>query len=228
MKQDTTKKRSPGAPRKISDDQLKELALEVKYRLHGMKLTPSLLERETGIGRNTWSRRMKEIIDELNKPVLRRKENDEEIYLPSIELIYSHYKKDPSGLLNELIKLEAIMHKLYNDYHEIKMESKKYKKIEIEVAEKNDEIVKLKRQVGHYKQLYQNILVSSEFSHLRDELKIKNNLINFNEDFDKNSSLTHFIEFFPNGEENKESETSGIQEANMEKLRERFGSLKQR
>ncbi|MBO1919899.1 hypothetical protein J4710_04685 [Staphylococcus xylosus] len=88
LKKNKLKKRR-GRPSEWTDEQLMRLALDIKYRLHGEKLTPSLLERETKIGRNTWSRRMKNYIEELNNPVITKvSPNDlNDSLLPIIDLI---------------------------------------------------------------------------------------------------------------------------------------------
>ena len=54
-----------------------------------MKITPSLLDQETDIGRNTWSRRLKDFLQELNDPILRSipLNDSDEIFLPNIEMI---------------------------------------------------------------------------------------------------------------------------------------------
>lgn len=52
-----------GRPSNYSNAQLKEMALPIKNKFKGQKLTYLLLEKETEIGRNTWSRRIPETID---------------------------------------------------------------------------------------------------------------------------------------------------------------------
>lgn len=54
----------PGRPETHTDAELRELAVNIKYKCKGKKITPTLLEKETGIGRNTWSRRIKSFIEE--------------------------------------------------------------------------------------------------------------------------------------------------------------------
>jgi len=53
-------KKEPGRPESYTDSELKELAVKIKYKFKGKKITFSLLEQETDIGRNTWSRRLKD------------------------------------------------------------------------------------------------------------------------------------------------------------------------
>ncbi|USK72835.1 hypothetical protein [Peribacillus frigoritolerans] len=42
-----------GRPSNYSDEQLKEMLLEIKNKFNGQKLTYLFLEKDTGIGRNT-------------------------------------------------------------------------------------------------------------------------------------------------------------------------------
>lgn len=116
------KSKGRGRPSTWTDEQLMELALDVKYTHHGIKLTPSLLEKETKVGRNTWSRRMKAYIDELNTPVLYSSSNDatNDGLLPSIDLIFKKYGKDEIALRNELVKLEVLFYDIYKELQEYK------------------------------------------------------------------------------------------------------------
>jgi hypothetical protein len=47
-----------GAPSRFSNDDLIEIALEVKKALRGENVNPHKLELITGIGRQTWARRI--------------------------------------------------------------------------------------------------------------------------------------------------------------------------
>ncbi|MGE7674153.1 hypothetical protein ACQKMV_11315 [Lysinibacillus sp. NPDC094403] len=94
-----------GRKSQFTDEELKLMALDVKFRNNQVKLTPSLLERDTSIGRNTWSRRIPEYIAELNRPVIKsRSLNDiEDIALPNIDIMYEKFKQKPEQLKMELI-----------------------------------------------------------------------------------------------------------------------------
>lgn len=60
--------KEPGRPKKISDEKLKEIALSIKHKNGRKKITFQFLQNETGIGRQTWKRRIEDYINELNKP----------------------------------------------------------------------------------------------------------------------------------------------------------------
>ncbi|WP_419878148.1 hypothetical protein [Brevibacillus centrosporus] len=117
-----------GKPQEWTDEQLKELALEVKYKNKGIKLTPSLLQKETNVGRNTWSRRMKDFIDELNQPAMRSHnlEDNDTVYLPSIDLIFQKHGKDKQALKNELFNIELTILKQHNELREYKEKDRLY------------------------------------------------------------------------------------------------------
>ncbi|MDG0875562.1 hypothetical protein L3476_05070 [Paenibacillus thiaminolyticus] len=92
-----------GRPSNYTDEQLKEMALDIKKKYKGQKLTYLLLEKETGIGRNTWSRRIPETIEKLNNPVPRSigiSERDD-VYFPNIEQIFDLYKNDKNKIISE-------------------------------------------------------------------------------------------------------------------------------
>lgn len=112
-----------GRPSNYSDEQLKEMALEIKNKFKGQKLTYLFLEKETRIGRNTWCRRIPETI-ELNKPVSRSigiSESDD-AYFPNIEQIFEIYKNDKNKIINELYFIETVYFELYNESKNLKEE----------------------------------------------------------------------------------------------------------
>ncbi|MGG3307114.1 hypothetical protein ABER23_06785 [Paenibacillus lautus] len=58
-----------GAPLKYTDKQLKDILLKYISKNPGKKINPSILERETGVNRFIWKRRMSEQIAMVNEPV---------------------------------------------------------------------------------------------------------------------------------------------------------------
>ncbi|UKS62300.1 hypothetical protein [Bacillus toyonensis] len=192
------KQRNSGRPRIFTDQELKELALEVKNRLGHVHLTYSLLEKETGIGRNTWKRRLEKTIAELNKPIYRTigVNEDDEVYFPNIEQIFEIYKGNTPKIINALHEFETMFIKLYEELHNFKKDEQKVIHIKQIVVEKDSQIKKLKVQVEHYKNLYDQLTISSSFPHLKEITGIKDNLLDFNASIDKNSSLTNFKTLF--------------------------------
>lgn len=225
-----------GKPQEWTDEQLKDMALEIKYKNQGKKLTPSLLQKETGVGRNTWSRRMKVFIEELNRPVLPtiNLHDNNEITLPSIDLIFRKYGNDQQALKNELINIELLIYDLYNELRDYKLKDEQYKKSSDEVQSLKNEINKQKKRADHYEQLYNTVTVSSVYPHLQNEkgtklyeLGIKDNLIDFNNQKEKNMDLQNLSSHFPSVSEesiaNREKlEKDKKSSKNMKELRNKF------
>ncbi|MBJ8129371.1 MULTISPECIES: hypothetical protein [Bacillus cereus group] len=218
------RQKNSGRPRIFTDQELKELALEVKNRLGHVHLTYSLLEKETGIGRNTWKRRLEKTIAELNKPIYRTigVNKDDEVYFPNIEQIFEIYKGNTPKIINALHEFETMFIKLYEELHTLKKDEQKIIHIKQIAAEKDLQIKKLKVQVEHYKNLYDQLALSSTFPHLQEKTGLKDNLLNFNASVDKNSSLTNFKTLFKTSKDSiKSSEKNNLEEP-INKLQEMF------
>ncbi|PEI85913.1 MULTISPECIES: hypothetical protein [Bacillus cereus group] len=222
------KQRNSGRPRIFTDQELKELALEVKNRLGHVHLTYSLLEKETSIGRNTWKRRLEKTIAELNKPIYRTigVNEDDEVYFPNIEQIFEIYKGNTTKIINTLHEFETMFIKLYEELHILKKDEQKVIHIKQIAAEKDSQIKKLKIQVEHYKNLYDQLTISSSFPHLQEKTRLKDNLLDFNANIDKNSSLTNFKTLFNTSKNVSKdpielSENSDLEEP-INKLQEMF------
>lgn len=226
--------KSRGRPSEWTDDELMQLALNTKYKYHGEKLTPSLLERETKVGRNTWSRRMKGFIDELNNPVLPNISVDDsnDAILPSIELIFKKYGNNKIALKNELFELEMLLYDFYKELKEIKLKEEKFDKALNEIETLKSEVRKQEKRATHYEQLYNDIVVSSIYPHLQDaegsqinRHNIKGKLINMEEHKDKNVSLDDLTKHFPDITEKEaqvEFSAEKKQQRNMKKLLDEF------
>ncbi|EFV74595.1 hypothetical protein MKY20_24755 [Cytobacillus sp. FSL W8-0315] len=187
-----------GRPSNYSDEQLKELALEIKNKFKGKKLTYLFLEKETGIGRNTWSRRISETIEELNKPIARSigLSDSDDVYFPNIEQIFEIYKNDKNKIINELLFIETAFYDLYNEAINLKEELNRRKVHSEELRKKNDDIRLLREQVKHYEQLYNQLMVSSAFPHLQSQNQIKDNLIRFDKKNKKHLTLENLETLF--------------------------------
>lgn len=211
-----------GRPSNYTDEQLKEMALDIKKKYKGRKLTYLLLEKETGIGRNTWSRRIPETIEELNNPVPRSigiSERDD-VYFPNIEQIFDLYKNDKNKIISELYFIETAFYELYNTVKNLKEELNRRKDHSGELKMKNDEIRLLQAQVKHYEQLYNQQMVSSAFSHLQSQNQVKDNLLQFDKNNRKHASLENLETLF-------ETEGSNPSEKNtsLSKMETRFSNI---
>ncbi|MEK4244263.1 hypothetical protein MKZ20_02840 [Psychrobacillus sp. FSL K6-2684] len=228
------KKVNRGAKKKVSDQELKELALHVKHRLGGIRINPSLLEKETGIGRMTWARRMQDTIDKLNKPVLQTLtlSDKDEVYLPNIENLFEMYGKDKNKLKNELLIIESLVYELYQSLQTSKEKVKKLSKYQEENLTLKEKLQLARDKANHYEILYNQITTSSSFSHLQDHIGVKNNLINFKKNIHRNTTLTDLDSYFPNVKKIQEIEEQEFeqrvkekQEENKDRLKQSFGNI---
>jgi len=227
------KSQGRGRPKEWTDEELKQLALDTKYKYHGKKLTPSLLEKETKVGRNTWSRRLKDYIDELNEPVVTDipLSSNNETILPSVDLIFKKYGKNELALKNELLDLEILLYDFYKELQEYKEKEERYQNGQAEVQSLKDEVAKQRKRAAHFEQLYNNIVVSSVYPHLRgvqdsqiSQLNIKDKLIDLEDYKEKNADMENLSSYFPNvtDEGNEENDKSEKQDQNMQKLLDKF------
>ncbi|PEQ91179.1 hypothetical protein COJ11_25015 [Bacillus cereus] len=156
-----------GKPQQWSDEDLKNIALEVKYKQPNRKLTSLLLEKETGIGRNTWGRRMKEFINHLNSPVhIPKLDESGIITIPSVEELFLKYGANTTELKNEIAKLLNIISDLYTDAKKLATLEVSIPKMQLEIQQLKEQLSKVTAQRIHYETLYNQIVAESYFPHL--------------------------------------------------------------
>lgn len=192
-----TKRRGPKP--KTSDSEMKELALKIKNKHSNKPLTYSLLEKETGIGRNTWKRRLENFIAELNNPIMRSLEGveNEEIYFPNIESLFEKNSTNQQKIINELYKFEILFQEIFKERNLLKKELASAETAIIELAEINEKLKETQIQMNHYKNLYEEIMISSIEPHIRKEHGIKNNLLDFIATKEKSMELKNLGSNFP-------------------------------
>ncbi|PFE60457.1 hypothetical protein [Bacillus thuringiensis] len=161
-----------GKPQQWSDEDLKNIALEVKYKQPNRKLTSLLLEKETGIGRNTWSRRMKEFINHLNSPIhIPKLDESGIITIPSVEELFLKYGTNTIELKNEITKLLNIISDLYTDVRKLATLEESVPKLQLEILQLKEQLSKVNAQRTHYETLYNQIVAESYFPHLYGQSK---------------------------------------------------------
>lgn len=159
-----------GKPQQWSDEDLKKIALEVKYKQPNRKLTSLLLEKETGIGRNTWSRRMKEFLNHLNSPVhIPKLDESGIITIPSVEELFLKYGANTTELKNEIAKLLNIISDLYTDAKKLATLEESIPKMQLEIQQLKEQLSKVTTQRIHYETLYNQIIAESYFPHLYEQ-----------------------------------------------------------
>lgn len=196
--------------------------MKVKKELNGAKLTKLKLEKLTGIGRNTWSRKVPDFIEHLNNPIPIQREikATDDVYYPNFSAFFDVYDGDINLIYNELTEFELQFQKKDTELARLTKEIqslKKYKEDFELLSKKTDLYIK---QAEHYKTLYEQLIVASTFPHLRKELGLKDNLL----DFKKNRedlSLRNLERHFPNtsNSENNEMNVTDRTTENMDILR---------
>ncbi|MEK5209771.1 hypothetical protein [Psychrobacillus sp. FSL H8-0510] len=174
------KKKNPGAPKKVTDEKLKEMALAIKHKHHGKKITFQFLQDETGIGRQTWKRRIEDFIIELNKPLIFPTTLDSEnVYFPNIEEIFEKHKNNNLKIIQELSYFERMFRQLYSELSSFKQIQANEEKISNIIEKQKEELILVQQKASHYENLYKNLVIVSGFSHLREQKGIQENLVQF-------------------------------------------------
>ncbi|MEK4078811.1 hypothetical protein [Solibacillus sp. FSL K6-1126] len=156
-----------GKPQQWTDEQLQKIALEVKYKLPNAKLTALQLEKETGIGRNTWSRRMKGFINQLNAPVhVPSLKEGGIITIATVDELFENYGDNTIELKNEIAKLLNIINDLYNDAKQVEALKANVTKLQTELDTTKEKLKQSAEQKVHFEVLYNQIVAESYFPHL--------------------------------------------------------------
>ncbi|MBT2734720.1 hypothetical protein [Bacillus sp. ISL-7] len=190
-------KANRGAPRQYTDQELMQIAFDVKHKkLKGAKVTYLLLEKHTRISRNTFKRRIGEYIESINKPIGRKVElhDRDPVYFPSIDEMFEIYK-DKNLLMEKLHEFEMMFFDLYTDYEKLKEGSDKENELEQTIESLKKELAAEKENARNHERLYKQAVVSSTFEEKRRSLNIKDNLLKFEnkkEDLDLTNLNTHF------------------------------------
>jgi uncharacterized protein YdiU (UPF0061 family) len=216
-----TKKRGP--KRKRTDLELMEIALQIKNKVKHQIITPSQLERETGIGRNTWNRNIREYIEELNRPITRQLglTDDDTVYFPNIEALFELYGNNQTRIISELHKFEVLLQDIYRERNEYKQNAEGYQKFKDKFENQEEAIKKLRSQLNHYKTEYDKIVTSSVDPEIRMREGLKENVISFKNYQGKYISLSNLESHFPKNEPMEKDES----ESNMQSLGQMFPEL---
>lgn len=143
-----------GRPTEYSNEELKEILSQYAIQNTG-KVTYLGLEKETGIKRHVWSRRMKKEIDRLNMRVSNiNADNFEQINLPNVRDIVEKNWNNKENLIEDLLSLNNYINNLWD-------KAIQQEKSAIEIQKLNDLIDSLKLENEYLKQ---------ERNHLREEL----------------------------------------------------------
>lgn len=190
--------RKPGKPENYSKKQLKELLFEYRKKNKGT-ISFLGLEKETGISRKTWKRRMGEVIEELNQIVTLQKVtiNDAELPLPNIDLIFDKFSNNPQGLRDALFHLNEVISKIYNDNINLQKTLEEKNKIEKALTKKVEKLEKDNNKLSNEVAHYEKMIIESMNPSMRKRMGIKNNLIEINKDNRESAASLEIEEEFP-------------------------------
>lgn len=173
--------KEPGRPKKISDEKLKEIALSIKHKNGRKKITFQFLQNETGIGRQTWKRRIEDYINELNKPIiLPTNATLEGVYFPNIEDIFERHNNNKTKIIDEFYHFEETFRQTFQELTSLKEKLVHLEQLPYIVEKQKEEMKLAKQKAIHYENLYKSLILTSSFSHLRDHKNIQGDLLQFN------------------------------------------------
>ncbi|MGM0715011.1 hypothetical protein ACWKW1_25235 [Brevibacillus parabrevis] len=167
------KEKKAGKPVQHPISLLEQLLLEYVAKNPNEKVTYLSLEKATGIGRNTWSRKMGGKIEKINAPLpivnMNPMEDTIELFNLS-EFVEAHYdnKDKLIASLTHLNNSFKTLHKKAKKAHLLEKENAdlidEIKNLKLALAESKKDNKKLMNQVKHYSELYRNIAASSTYS----------------------------------------------------------------
>ncbi|MGE7271991.1 hypothetical protein ACQKK5_11100 [Brevibacillus panacihumi] len=221
-----------GRPINYSDEELKKIALEVKHQHKGKELTFLFLQKETGIGRHTWKRRIPDVLEELNKPVPRKigLTNSDEVYFPNIEELFEKHGDNRQRIIAELQQYEQLFYEVFNEMEKYRNKLETYRNIEKTISQQREELVRVRKLAEHYEHLYKSVTVSSTFPHLQSKVNVNRNLLEFKNEMNKNANLTNLESFFPKVDDRDEfvhtrTDSTDSSTDTMEKLEKMFPNI---
>ncbi|MHB0859945.1 hypothetical protein ACYCS5_01525 [Paenibacillus sp. SEL3] len=190
-----------GKPKQYSIDQLDCLLLKYVENNPSTTITYIDLERATGVGRNTWSRNMKEKIENLNRPPsILEKGNESSLPLPNMDELVKNNIGNQQKLIQTLNQVNSIIQKLYVKAKSVHIFEQEIEDLNNKIIKINEELIVeknknklLREQVEHFSQAYRNIAVTSSYP----DSKLKN-VFDFKKGDKKNKDkiMTDLIEQF--------------------------------
>src|SRR5699024_4331059 len=185
-------------PKDYSERHLKELLSKYRKKYQG-NISFSALEKETGISRKTWKRRMGSVIEELNQIVTLQHSQigDVELPLPNIDLIFDKFSNDPRGLREAISHLNEVILKNYEENINLKETidkmNKQEKKLNNKIASMENANYKLSNEVDSY----EKVMVESMNPSIRRRRGIKDNLIKINKHNKESATSLEIDKEFP-------------------------------
>ncbi|MFF2528823.1 hypothetical protein ACFVS2_07895 [Brevibacillus sp. NPDC058079] len=178
-------KNKVGRPKQHPLAHLENLLLKFIEEHPSRTITFIELERETGVGRNTWARNMKDRIEALNSPLpITEALQSNLLPLPNMaELVQNNYA-NKQKLIEELHQVSSILQKLFVQARSVSQLEQEIKRLKMELKKINEQskqdketIRSLQEQVDHFSQAYRDIALTSSYpdSNLKNVFEFKKN-----------------------------------------------------
>lgn len=175
---------SRGRPTKMSDEDLKQILLKYATKHQGQKISPSQLEKDTGIKRHVWMRRMKSVLDQLNEPTTFLSNEENTLPLPNIKELIEKNWNNKTELIKALSHYNEMLQDLFKQAKRYTIEVEKTEQLLIKSAEKDRLMKELKTELKHYKSRYYEAAVKSTYHAFQEEEGLKN-VISINKNKEK-------------------------------------------
>ncbi|MGG4094473.1 hypothetical protein [Paenibacillus lautus] len=159
-----------GAPLKYTDKQLKDILFKYISKNPGKKINPSILERETGVNRFIWKRRMSEQIAMVNEPVQQEIAGTEtSLPLPNVVELVETYWNNKSGLISALSHFNEMLNALHQKVKESDTILKQNQDLAANLSLKEDQIKRLENEIKLLKKQYLEVAVKSTYKTYQEE-----------------------------------------------------------
>ena len=187
-------KANSGRPLKQTDDELKQILAKFASS-HKGKITYLKLEKETGVKRHVWARRMSEEIKSLNtKGLSVNGSSFEEIELPNISDTIDKHWENKDDLISALSDYNLYIQKLWEKAVLQERASERESKLLSEIEDLKKENKFLKENRDFYKNEYEKSIVENIYYSKRVE-KNTENIIDINNN--KNFTSSNWEDQFP-------------------------------
>ncbi|MCY9659525.1 hypothetical protein P5G65_23755 [Paenibacillus chondroitinus] len=189
---------SRGRPIKYSDSDLKEILVKYATKHQGKKINPSQLEKDTGIKRHVWLRRMQPVLDELNEPVAVTSTGTNTLPMPNVVELVEKNWNNKTALIRDLQHFQETLDSLYDQAKQYFEVNKELEDLKIEISKHEREVKELRKESKYYKDLYYKTSVKSTYNVFQEDEGLSN-VISINKNKTKSLSTdlaTHFAELF--------------------------------
>lgn len=188
-----------GAPLKYTDKQLKDVLLKYISKNPGRKINPSLLERETGINRFVWTRRMSEQIAKVNEPVQFSVEGSEALLpLPNVIELVETYWNNKTGLISALGHFNEMLNSLYQKAKDYDLILKRTQELSVHLSQREELIKGLESEIRLLRKQYLEVAVKSTYKNFQEEEGLEKIIVIKNNKKTKDRALsTDIVKMFP-------------------------------